>query len=364
MTCPTCGATHPADFAFCPNCGARAIAVQSSTEPVEVAAVPMLQPPASSAPRVLVGVALIVLSVVHALIPIDLGDSTRRAVLEHFDNLKYFWTWLGQTIEEETFTTSFVVVVLIVSKLAYLALLGTTFVTGVLSIIKPTKLTRLASVFAVVAVALTVVSHIAYDIDQRLINDYQEGGIFDTLFWVTGVNDFSPGRFFVYLFIPIVIAVVGFVAPLSSVAPSEPIAPMGVGLPMAAAIGLQSAVNAPTNWIVRIPGQSEQPVDTATLMMWAKLGVIRPDTLVVDVQTGHTYAARQIPNIYSQRSYVVALLLSFFVGYLGVDRFYLGHTGLGVAKLLTLGGCGIWAFIDFILIAVRKVGDAQGRQLL
>jgi TM2 domain-containing membrane protein YozV len=66
----------------------------------------------------------------------------------------------------------------------------------------------------------------------------------------------------------------------------------------------------------------------------------------------------------SDKSYTTALLLSFFVGGLGIDSFYFGYKGLGIAKLLTLGGVGIWALIDFILIAMRKVPDAQGRPLV
>ena len=42
----------------------------------------------------------------------------------------------------------------------------------------------------------------------------------------------------------------------------------------------------------------------------------------------------------------VAFVLAFFLGNLGVDHFWLGKTGTGVAKLLTCGGCGIWSLID------------------
>lgn len=46
-----------------------------------------------------------------------------------------------------------------------------------------------------------------------------------------------------------------------------------------------------------------------------------------------------------------ALLLSIFLGVYGVDRFYTGDTGIGVGKLLTCGGFGIWAIIDWFLIS-------------
>jgi len=63
------------------------------------------------------------------------------------------------------------------------------------------------------------------------------------------------------------------------------------------------------------------------------------------------------------KSWMVALLLSFFLGGMGVDRFYLGYTGLGILKLVTLGGCFVWALIDLIRIALNKLPDAQGNLL-
>lgn len=52
-------------------------------------------------------------------------------------------------------------------------------------------------------------------------------------------------------------------------------------------------------------------------------------------------------------NWILALIMSILFGSLGVDRFIMGHIGLGILKLITMGGCGIWWIIDVILIATK-----------
>lgn len=52
-------------------------------------------------------------------------------------------------------------------------------------------------------------------------------------------------------------------------------------------------------------------------------------------------------------NWVLALIMSVVFGGLGVDRFIMGHIGLGILKLITFGGLGIWWLVDLILIATK-----------
>ena len=59
-------------------------------------------------------------------------------------------------------------------------------------------------------------------------------------------------------------------------------------------------------------------------------------------------------------NWLTLFLLSFFLGGLGVDRFYVGKIGTGILKLVTVGGFGIWWLIDWIMILLDKFTDKDG----
>ncbi len=62
----------------------------------------------------------------------------------------------------------------------------------------------------------------------------------------------------------------------------------------------------------------------------------------------------------SEKSFVTTLILCVLLGGLGVHRFYVGKIGTGILMLLTLGGLGIWALIDLIIIATQSFKDSEG----
>jgi TM2 domain-containing membrane protein YozV len=159
------------------------------------------------------------------------------------------------------------------------------------------------------------------------------------------------------------------------------------------------------------------PADLTTLNQWAAEGRVLADTVLVDQVTQQQVTARDMPGLShhfigapvasGQTSYnpyqsppspsgtnyprgqytpyggvagppkskVAAALLAFFVGVFGIHRFYLGHTGIGVAQLLitVVGGvvtCGlsvfvtsIWSLIDMVLILTGQIKDVHGQPL-
>ena len=56
-------------------------------------------------------------------------------------------------------------------------------------------------------------------------------------------------------------------------------------------------------------------------------------------------------------------LIAIFGGWLGIDRFFTGSTGLGVLKLITCGGCSIWSLVDVLLLLAEKYKDSEGNSL-
>lgn len=79
------------------------------------------------------------------------------------------------------------------------------------------------------------------------------------------------------------------------------------------------------------------------------------------VQTVYVSGAVPPASGVSPKSRTVASILGFFLGGLGVDRFYLGNIGMGVAKLL-LGWLtlGVWPLIDWIIILAGAAHDGEG----
>lgn len=117
-------------------------------------------------------------------------------------------------------------------------------------------------------------------------------------------------------------------------------------------------------FMVQSMGSEHGPYGYADLQGHARSGNLKATTAVRRADgTGSWFPASDIQGLFSQKDWMVTLLISFFLGGLGIDRFYLGYTGLGILKLITCGGCGIWSLIDFIMIAIGSLNDADGLPL-
>ena len=76
----------------------------------------------------------------------------------------------------------------------------------------------------------------------------------------------------------------------------------------------------------------------------SKLPYIRQQLMMVDESKWGLISTIQFKDP------TISLILSIFLGSLGIDRFLIGDIGLGIGKLLTAGGCGVWAIVDWFLI--------------
>ncbi|NIZ03716.1 TM2 domain-containing protein [Thalassospira lucentensis] len=85
------------------------------------------------------------------------------------------------------------------------------------------------------------------------------------------------------------------------------------------------------------------------------------ETAVACPKCGHPNELTSEPV--SEKGFVPALLLCFFLGSFGFHRFYVGKVGTGILMLITLGAFGIWTLIDFIMIAIGSFRDKQGLPL-
>ena len=109
----------------------------------------------------------------------------------------------------------------------------------------------------------------------------------------------------------------------------------------------------------------EQSVDAAfqTAKKGKKLGWKKRMALKVakkKLKKAAKKSADSPQKVKAGKSWIAALLLVFFFGILGIHRFYLGYTVIGIIQLLTFGGFGIWVFVDFIRIIIKDLKPKNG----
>jgi TM2 domain-containing membrane protein YozV len=97
------------------------------------------------------------------------------------------------------------------------------------------------------------------------------------------------------------------------------------------------------------PENTQQPVTTPL-----------PESTKIPVAT----PIKVVKNGPRQRHFLAAFFISFMWGMFGADRMYMGYWGLGILKLVTFGGFGIWVIVDLILIMGGYMRDKQGREML
>ena len=92
------------------------------------------------------------------------------------------------------------------------------------------------------------------------------------------------------------------------------------------------------------------------------LGSIKAD-MAQPMQQMNTAAPAMAGGV-SDKDWTMMLILSILLGGLGVDRFVAGSIGLGILKLLTGGGCGIWWLVDIIMLVTGSYKDGNGLPIM
>lgn len=101
------------------------------------------------------------------------------------------------------------------------------------------------------------------------------------------------------------------------------------------------------------PMPEQTPINTA---------VTQPATESVTSPT--PVESKKLKKIPAQRHYLATFFLTFLWGAFGVDRMYMGWYGLGILKLITFGGFGIWTIVDFFFVISGYMRDRQGREMI
>lgn len=132
-----------------------------------------------------------------------------------------------------------------------------------------------------------------------------------------------------------------------------------------AVVKIQSAVDHPVQLVLQdlAPGMTLEQLATMTPrqiqeLTGKKLSI--KETLVLKKAQREYRKATAGTAADNPKSQLIALLLVILVGGLGIHRFYLGYTTIGIIQLLTAGGCGVWALIDLIRIITGDLKPADG----
>jgi len=100
-------------------------------------------------------------------------------------------------------------------------------------------------------------------------------------------------------------------------------------------------------------------------MFCSKCGKEIADNAAACPECGHSFRQQTIaaPDA-SGKDWLTTVILCFFLGGLGIHSFYAGKTVIGILQLFTMGGCGIWTLIDFIMILCGSYKDGEGKPIV